>query len=204
MPLSSLVPSLCLGSFMALLIPLGGWAAETQSKYAGQEKRDIKSLSDDDIAELRRGGGWGLAKAAELNGVPGPTHLLELKDKIPLDAEQVEKLQALYDKMTEEAKAQGESFISLEAKLNEEFRSGIINDGLLQTSLGYIEEARRKLRYIHLSAHLQTLKILTTEQIAQYNHLRGYDAMDDVCANVPEGHDATLWRKHNDCDQAKE
>jgi hypothetical protein len=49
------------------------------------QSRAIKSLSDNDINELRRGGGWGLALAAELNGMPGPAHLLELKDKIPLD-----------------------------------------------------------------------------------------------------------------------
>tara|TARA_B100000459_G_C8427508_1_gene135893 strand:- start:202 stop:432 length:231 start_codon:yes stop_codon:yes gene_type:complete len=50
------------------------------SKYAGQEQRAIKSLSADDIAELQRGIGWGLATAAELNSVPRPIHLLELKE----------------------------------------------------------------------------------------------------------------------------
>ena len=57
-------------------------AAETSSHhgaspYAGEEARAIKSLSADDIAELQRGGGRGLAKPAELNGVPGPAHLLD-------------------------------------------------------------------------------------------------------------------------------
>ena len=66
------------------------------SSYAGQQQRSIKSLSDDDIVELQRGGGWGLAKAAELNGVPGPLHLLELKDKIPLSEDQIEQITALY------------------------------------------------------------------------------------------------------------
>ena len=47
--------------------------------YAGLEARAIKSLSAADVQELRRGGGWGLALPAELNGVPGPAHLLELK-----------------------------------------------------------------------------------------------------------------------------
>ena len=65
------------------------------SKYAGQESRATKSLSPDDISELKRGGGWGLAKAAELNGVPGPAHLLELKDEIPLNAAQVLKIQKI-------------------------------------------------------------------------------------------------------------
>ena len=36
-------------------------AGPKDSSYAGQETRQIKSLSGEDIAELRRGGGWGLA-----------------------------------------------------------------------------------------------------------------------------------------------
>ena len=52
---------------------------EYKSKYIGQERREIKSLSNDDIKELRAGAGWGLAKAAELNGLPGPKHILEMK-----------------------------------------------------------------------------------------------------------------------------
>ena len=46
--------------------------------YAGQEARSIKALSDDDIAALRKGEGMGMAKAAELNGYPGPVHVLSL------------------------------------------------------------------------------------------------------------------------------
>lgn len=68
-----------------LLIPLSGFAVSEhshKSKYVGQEKREIKSLSETDIEELRNGRGWGLAKAAELNGLPGPAHLLEMKKAI--------------------------------------------------------------------------------------------------------------------------
>jgi hypothetical protein len=32
-----------------------------KSKYTGEEKREIKSLSESDIAELEAGKGWGLA-----------------------------------------------------------------------------------------------------------------------------------------------
>lgn len=45
--------------------------SEYVSSYSGQEKRTIKSLSKDDIEQLNAGKGWGLAKAAELNGMPG-------------------------------------------------------------------------------------------------------------------------------------
>ena len=40
--------------------------------------------TSEDIGELGRGGGRGLARAAELNGMPGPLHLLELEDAVPL------------------------------------------------------------------------------------------------------------------------
>jgi hypothetical protein len=37
---------------------------QAHSPYAGFESREIKSLSDSDLEELRRGGGWGLALSA--------------------------------------------------------------------------------------------------------------------------------------------
>jgi hypothetical protein len=37
------------------------------------EQRDIKTLSNQQIADLRAGRGMGLALAAELNGYAGPT-----------------------------------------------------------------------------------------------------------------------------------
>ncbi|MDN3721981.1 hypothetical protein QW131_29390 [Roseibium salinum] len=83
------------------LLPAGGALAQGHghehshknagAPYSGLQTRDIKSLSPEDIEELRRGGGWGLALPAELNGLPGPAHLLTLKEEIGLTAEQVEK-----------------------------------------------------------------------------------------------------------------
>mgnify|MGYP006921603371 CR=1 FL=1 len=56
------------------------------SPYAGQQQRSIKSLSSEDIAELRRGGGWGLAKAAELTVPLGLRLYWEWKNPFPLKA----------------------------------------------------------------------------------------------------------------------
>ncbi len=71
------VPALISTALLATIwIQVATAGQEHASKYSGQEKRTIKSLSPDDIAELERGGGWGLAKAAELNGLPGPAHLI--------------------------------------------------------------------------------------------------------------------------------
>jgi hypothetical protein len=171
----------------------------TVSKYAGEETREIKSLSPDDIAELRRGGGWGLAKAAELNGVPGPAHLLEMKNEIPLTAEQIAALEAVYEDMTARAIAAGERLIALEQQLDRQFADRTITDEGLRAQLAEIAVVQSALRYVHLSTHLKTPAILTEAQIARYNALRGYGG-NDPCAAVPAGHDPAMWRQHNGCD----
>lgn len=169
-----------------------------QSKYMGQEKRTIKSLSPDDIAELKRGGGWGLAKAAELNGVPGPVHLLELKQEIQLDSPQILKITKIYKQMKVRAIDQGEKLIILEQALEKHFQDRTITDEILHNALDAIAKARKSLRYIHLSTHLKMLDILSQNQIDSYNALRGY-ANPNPCDSIPEGHNAEMWRKHNGC-----
>jgi len=168
------------------------------SKYTGQEKQTIKSLSPDDVAELKRGGGWGLAKAAELNGIPGPIHLLEMKDEILLTDLQIKKITKIYEGMRVRAIEQGERFIALEQELENHFQDRTINDVILRRSLEAIAEARKELRYIHLATHLQTPEILSSGQINKYNALRGYSGTDP-CVNMPKGHDPAMWRKHNGC-----
>ncbi len=169
------------------------------SKYAGQEHREIKSLSADDVSELRRGGGWGLAKSAELNGVPGPAHLLELKDQIHLDARQVREIETLYAEMKAAAMRIGDRLIARERELEHHFQNRTITDDILRSSLAAISETRKELRYTHLSTHLRTPEILSDAQIAKYNALRGY-ARSNPCDTVPEGHNAEMWKKHNGCD----
>ena len=68
---------------------------ENITPYAGFEAREIKSLSEQDLEELRRGGGWGLALPAELNGRPGPAHLLELEEELNLSASQIKAISAI-------------------------------------------------------------------------------------------------------------
>jgi hypothetical protein len=167
------------------------------SPYAGEEPRAIKSLSADDIAELRRGGGWGLAKAAELNGLPGPVHLLELKDEIPLSADQVAAISEIFATMQADAIAGGERLIAREQALEDSFRDRSVTGESLRRMLVEIEQSRAALRYIHLAAHLATPALLTETQIARYVALRGYGA--DPCAQVPAGHDPTMWRRHSGC-----
>jgi len=169
-----------------------------KSKYAGEEKREIKSLSATDIEELQNGKGWGLAKAAELNGVPGPVHLLEMKEEINLSAKQIQAIEDIYRKMKQEAVPLGLELIELERELNNHFANRTITNELLGQSLQKIAQVHRQLRYVHLSTHLKTPDILKSEQITLYNKLRGYSS-DDPCENIPKGHDPEMWKKHNNC-----
>jgi Spy/CpxP family protein refolding chaperone len=170
-----------------------------RSKYAGEEKREIKSLSSDDIRELTEGGGWGLAKAAELNGLPGPKHILEMKNEINLTEDQEARVKLIYREMNAKAVELGEVLIAHERELNSLFANRNMDEQTLEDLLGRISETYKMLRFTHLAAHLKMLDILRDEQIEQYNKLRGYFA-DDPCANIPEGHDPVMWRRHNNCD----
>jgi Spy/CpxP family protein refolding chaperone len=142
--------------------------------YAGFQTREIKSLSNQDIKELRGGGGWGLALPAELNGRPGPAHLLELKNEIGLSAEQVEAITGIYEEMRIEAIATGERFITAEAALSMALESPDLGEEHLRELLEETAAARLELRFIHLSRHLSTPELLTTEQVQKYAVLRGY------------------------------
>ncbi|MCK5335264.1 MAG: hypothetical protein KAQ67_03845 [Gammaproteobacteria bacterium] len=168
------------------------------SKYAGQEKRLIKSLSADDIKQLENGRGWGLAKAAELNGMPGPSHILQMKDKISLNKSQEKKIQALFNDMKSQAIPLGKKIIQLEKELNDYFANKSITTDLLNKQLDAIAQVHKQLRYVHLVTHLKTPAVLSSEQIENYNRLRGYGS-GDPCKSIPEGHDAQMWKKHNGC-----
>lgn len=168
------------------------------SPYAGEEARRIKSLSGEDIDELRNGRGWGLAKAAELNGMPGPAHLLEMREAIGLTPEQTAAIEALYQRMKAQAVPLGERLIALERDLNDAFARGDIGEAALAEKLDAIGRVQTRLRLTHLETHLATPRILRPGQVAAYNRLRGY-ATADPCASPPQGHDPALWRKHNGC-----
>ncbi len=167
------------------------------AEYAGQQTRSVKSLSAEDIQALEQGSGWGLAKSAELNGLPGPLHLLESKDELALSNEQQRAIEQIFKRMNSKAIRLGQTLIAQERKLDTLFQQPRPNAEAIEHQVLSIGRTRASLRYVHLSAHLETPAILTAQQIASYNALRGYT--DDPCATVPQGHDPNMWKKHNNC-----
>ena len=169
-----------------------------KSNYTGEVDRAIKSLSGNDIKDLTLGNGMGLAKAAELNGYPGPKHILAMQEELLLEKEQLTSIKQIFEEMRLQAQSQGQILISLEKSLNDYFSNTTITNGTLETTLKKISKARSNLRYIHLSAHIKTTEILSKSQIKKYNQLRGY--ANNPCEKIPEGHNKEMWMLHNGCD----
>src|SRR5207244_3842400 len=61
------------------------------------------------------GRGFGLAFAADQNGYPGPMHVLELKDRLKLSADQEAKARELMDAMFTESRPKSARLLEAEA-----------------------------------------------------------------------------------------
>jgi hypothetical protein len=123
---------------------------------------------------LRAGRGMGLALAAELNGYPGPMHVLELADALDLSGRQRAKMQELFATMKAEAIPLGEKLIAQEAELDKAFADKTIAAATLAASTEAIGVTHGALRQAHLKYHLFTIEVLTPAQIQLYAELRGY------------------------------
>ena len=166
----------CMAAMVALLATAS--SAEPGSEYRGQESRDIKALSEDQVQEYLTGAGMGYAKAAELNRYPGPRHVLELADELALTADQTAQTQAVFEAMRLEAVRLGEQLVEKERELDQEFARGSIRTTALESLVSEIGELQARIRYVHLNAHLQQKALLTEHQVQRYVVLRGYGADD--------------------------
>lgn len=163
---------------------LGGHAAPEhpnavhhgRSPYAGMERRPVKTLSGQQIADLKAGRGMGLALGAELNGYPGPSHVLELADALQLSEEQRTRTIAVFDAMRTETIPLGEQFIVEETALDRLFADKTVTPASLDRATARIATVQGALRAAHLRYHLVMFEIMSPAQIARYAELRGYTA----------------------------
>ncbi len=166
----TLVPILILS-----LVPVATHAQETRSPYAGLEGRAIKALSPQEINALLAGEGMSLALPAELNGYPGPKHVLELSDSLGLSAEQQASVRAVFDQMAERAMQLGTEIVRLERVLDEAFAERRANKDSLVAVTSRIASLAGELRATHLAAHLELDGLLTEHQVMVYQRVRGYE-----------------------------
>jgi Spy/CpxP family protein refolding chaperone len=158
-----------------------GHAAQAQvhgqqghSAYSGAQSRVIKSLSEQQTADLRAGKGMSLALPAELNGYPGPSHALELAGPLGLTAEQKLKIQNVFEQMQVEAKTLGEELISREYELDRLFKDKQASPASVHEATAKAASVQGQLRAAHLRSHLKMAEVLTPAQVVKYDQLRGY------------------------------
>ena len=161
-------------TFIVAALLLASTTAFAQTPYAGMQTRPIKALSEQQVADLAAGRGMGLALAAELNGYPGPSHVLELADRLDLSVDQRAGIQRLFDSMKAEALPLGSRLIEQEADLDKQFASRTVTPESLKASTAAVAVTQGELRETHLKYHLSTMAILSPGQIQCYAELRGY------------------------------
>lgn len=177
-----LMAVMCGVVLLALIMSMGSGASAqseptpTPSAYGDLLDTEIRGIDPATIEGYRTGAGLGMALPAELNGYPGPRHVLELADELELTSGQQTQIQTLFDDMLPQAIALGEQILDQEAGLELAFREGTIDEESLRDALDSIESLKAELRFVHLRTHLVTLEILTPHQVQLYNTLRGYNA----------------------------
>ncbi len=143
--------------------------ASSDSPYTDLLNREIKALPEAEITSLLDGEGMGFALPAELNGFPGPRHVLELAAELELTEVQTREVEAIMSAMSERARHLGEQIVEAERALDIAFSGHTIT-----TATAEIADLRGRLRAAHLGAHLETTALLTMQQRHQYQVLRGY------------------------------
>ncbi|HLL88396.1 MAG TPA: periplasmic heavy metal sensor [Tepidisphaeraceae bacterium] len=144
--------------------------------YAGEDERPIKALSAADVDGYHTGRGMGLAKAAELNGYPGPMHVLQQADALGLTPDQRARTQHIMDDVKRRAREIGARIVEREQALDRAFAGGNAEPASVIAIVRQIGELQAELRLAHLLAHLPMRDVLTPPQIEQYNSARSHAA----------------------------
>jgi Spy/CpxP family protein refolding chaperone len=161
---------------LSLLLAATPALAQRAQPYAGQQGRDVKSLSAEEVQQYLDGAGMGYAKPAELSSYPGPLHVLELADELKLTAEQRARTQALMEAHKAEARAIGAKRVESERALDALYATGLMDEAALAGAVRAAAVLEGEYRLSHLETHRRMRALLTDEQVARYNRLRGYGA----------------------------
>ena len=163
---------------------LAVWGVGSGGRVAGaaqavaRAQAPTRSLTPEEIRGLQEGEGMGLARAAEFNGYPGPSRILEAAraGQIEIYADQRQAIERILAAATSKAQALGLQILAQEAALEAGLRAGRMADADLSRQVEEIGQARAELRLTHLRAHLLATSLLRPEQIEEYYQFRGYVA----------------------------
>jgi Spy/CpxP family protein refolding chaperone len=153
------------------------------SPYVSQLDSPVRGLSAQEVDDLLNGRGAGYARSAELNGYPGPRHVLDMKEEINLSPEVAGQIEVIFAQMEAKTKALGHEIVQREMALSQAFAENSLSEAEMQAEVEALARLYGQLRAGHLQAHFQTKPLLSAEQLAQYNELRGYTG-----TSVPPNH----------------
>ena len=142
--------------------------------YASLDKRGVASFPDDEVAGIRDGRGMGYALPAELNGYPGPMHILELAAELEITAAQRSEIEVLFQRMKDRARAAGEAYVAAEMALDQVFKSQKADAQTIAQLTRNADAKRADKRLAHLDAHIEARRLLSEPQLQRYATLRGY------------------------------
>ena len=130
------------------------------------------SCNDAFEATVRDGRGFGMAFVADQAGYPGPLHVLELKDRLRLSADQEAATRALLEQMYAVSRPKSARLLDAEARLAKLFASGRPDEATVRKAVDEVEAARAEVRMVHLAFHLKMRDALTDEQRRLYHDAR--------------------------------
>ena len=161
-------------SYLIFAVAVIGTLTVAASPYRDLADRPIKAMSPEKIDALNTGKGAGYALVAELNGYPGPRHVLDMASELALTENQLSTTRDLFSRMQAEAIRLGKSIIIGERQLEELFRARKISEAEMFRLTEDIAKTESRLRATHLKYHLAMVNILSNEQVIAYDRLRGY------------------------------
>lgn len=99
------------------------------------------------------------------------------------------EIELIFQNMSNKAKSIGAAIIDIEQDMDRVFANKTITEEKLKLMLDNSADLYGQLRFVHLSAYLDTVQILTIEQVQMYNMMRGYDSgsSDNNSSNSSNG-----------------
>ncbi|MEM0962428.1 MAG: hypothetical protein AAGK21_07850 [Bacteroidota bacterium] len=158
----------------ALAVPAGAQHGANGHGATGRDAQVPSGLSADDVRGLLTGGGLGMARPAELNGYPGPLHVIELAEPLQLTDEQLETAQQLREAMLAEAVPLGRQLVDAEQALDAVFAAGDATEADIEQAVSHAASVHARLRAVQLRTHLAMRDALTDDQLRAYGRLRGH------------------------------
>src|SRR3989442_10201178 len=148
------------------------WAQHAHDAGHAQGHQAAQACATEFEKVIGDGRGFGMAFAAEQNGYPGPMHVLELKERLGLTADQATKVRALLHAMFVESKPKSARLLEAEARLRRLFADVAADDASVRAAVADVERARSEVRLVHLLTHLKTRDLLTEAQRRIYQDAR--------------------------------